>query len=201
MTVPFKPHNAANNLRRLAVEIPLLFSICFLMFCSLPSRVHAEVQEYRVKAAFLYNFANFVEWPSGSFQSDTAPIVIGVFGQDELFEVLTSANLKPIRGREVVARLCEDLKDLAKCHMVFIDRSQTDNFQKILAEIGTRSILTVSDMEGFTEKGGIISFVDKDFQVRFGINLKAARKCNLTVSSKLLNLAVTVIGTSPDGNR
>ncbi len=177
----------------------MIYASCLFLWFIGPFAANGstEFEENQIKAAFLYNFANFVEWPSSAFPNARAPIVLGVFGKKNLVEILNSATLRPIRGREVIAKPCERLTDLNECHVLFIDRSKADDLQKILERIKDKSILTVSDMENFAQKGGIINFIEKDSQIRFAINAQAARRSKLSVSSKLLNLALTVFGVSP----
>ena len=155
-----------------------------------------QLHEFRVKAAFLYNFANFVEWPNSVFPNETSPIIIAVLGKNPLCEILNAAQLKPILARKVVTKQFESVENVTNCHILFVDNSEKDNFPKIFERIKDQSILTVSDTEGLAQSGVIINFVEIDQQLRFEINIQAAKQENLRISSKLLNLALRIYGLS-----
>ena len=148
----------------------------------------------------MYNFANFVEWPPSAFADGAAPIVLGILGKDPLFEILKNANLQPIRGRQIVAKRLTDQEDFASCHILFVGRSEEADFHKILNKISSKNILSVSDMAGFAKWGGVINFLEVDNQLRFEINIQAAKSADLIISSKLLNLAVKIIYSSSKEN-
>ncbi len=152
--------------------------------------------EYELKAAFLYNFINFVEWPSHSFPDEGFPIGIGILGQSPLGEILPKADLRPLKGRDVVIKKLKHGDDIRGCNILFIPSSEKDHLKEILDKTRKRNILTVSDMKGFSQMGGIITFIQMNNQIRFELNLEAAQEAGLAISSKLLNLAIIVSGTS-----
>lgn len=191
-----------NHVLQKYYRIIIFFSACLFLFLKPVSEAgSSQLKEYHIKAAFLYNFANFVEWPPNAFSDDVAPIVLGVVGNNQLVEILNAASLKPIRGRIILAKGFESMENLESCHILFVDQSEKDNLQQILNKIKSKSILTVSDMPGFAQRGGIIDFIEIDNQIRFEINLQAARQTNLIISSKLLNLAMIISGPSIEENK
>jgi hypothetical protein len=150
--------------------------------------------EYQVKAAFLYNFAKFVEWPSSSFSDATAPLRICVLGQDPFGEELRDiANDKTVNGRKLQVSPVADLRAARTCHILFIASSEKAQVKQALEGLRGSDALTVGDTKGFVEQGGMINFVLENDRVRFEVNHKAADQAGLKVSSKLLNVARSVI--------
>lgn len=150
-------------------------------------------QEYQVKAVFLFNFAQFVDWPVATFPEAQSPIVIGVLGQDPFAGALDAAvQGEQVNGRSFVVHRYRRLEEVGNCQILFISRSETARLPAILAALRGRNILTVSDAENFTEQGGMIRFVTEQNKVRFRINLEPAKAANLTLSSKLLRPASVV---------
>ena len=170
-------------------------SVIILMMClelileTVSFAAPSQFQEYQVKAAFIYNFANFVEWPAEAFPDKNSPIIVGILGENPVTEILNSVALEPINGRKVLPIAFGSYEEMESCHILFIDKSEQDNMRKIFARLKDMSILTVGDTEGFVQRGGIINFVEIDNQIRFEINVDAARKARLKISSKLLNLS------------
>jgi hypothetical protein len=171
-----------------------LFS--FILVSMLTSRtVHAQtgmnVSEYEVKAAFLYNFAKFVEWPSSTAQDTTLPFLIGILGKDPFGSILDQwIGPKSVKGRKLLIRRFNDLSGLTFCHLLFISNSERSNLPQIFEKLHGANTLTVGEMEGFMEKQGMIQFVMRDNRVHFMINVDASEAAGLKLSSKLLNLAV-----------
>jgi hypothetical protein len=149
--------------------------------------------EYEVKAAFLYNFGKFVEWPRDSSQAREPVFVIGVLGTDPFGGVLDRISRGGIiHGKPVTIRRFNTRRDLNQCHVLFISRSETSSLPEILNTLGKDPVLTVGDSEGFVRSGGAIGLFLEGNKVRFAINLKATERAGLTVSSKLLRLASSV---------
>lgn len=150
-------------------------------------------QEYQVKAAFVFNFSKFVEWPPKTFSSEDAPITIGILGEDPFGMELEELVPNQIVGaRKFVIRRSRDLENLETCHILFISRSEKNIIPKILQSLKGKSILTISDIEQFATNGGIICFIKQSNRIRFQINLEAAKSADLKISSKLLSLAKIV---------
>lgn len=151
------------------------------------------LDEYQVKAALLFNFIKFVEWPADAFSDDSAPIVVGVVGNDPFGGALDQAvNGKFIRGRQVVARRLRGDQDLRACHLLFISSSERKRLPQILASLSGASVLTLSEIRQANQPGGIINFILEADKVRFEINTGMAEQARLKISSKLLALARTV---------
>jgi hypothetical protein len=152
-----------------------------------------EVKEYQVKAVFLFNFAEFVEWPPQSFPSDQSPLVIGILGDDPFGSYLDEAvKGERINNRPIVIQRYARVEDATACEILFISKSEDDRLDKILSGLKGRSILTVGDMDDFSQRGGMIRFVMANSKVRLKINITAAKAANLTISSKLLRPAEVV---------
>ena len=157
------------------------------MFSAAPGA--AQERSFQLKAAFLANFTQYVEWPKTAFSSDDAPFVFGVLGDNPFGSALNElAAGETIHGRKVVIQQYKSAEEIRECHVLFISDSERPRLASALRVLKGRSILTVSDLEGFTASGGIIQFVTQT-RIRFRINPTAARDANLIVSSKLLRLA------------
>jgi hypothetical protein len=166
-----------------------------LISAGAPSFVRGEPQpapEYAVKAAFLYNFVKFVEWPGDVFSGPTSPIAICVLGEDPFGDDLGSLKGKTANGRPIVIRSAATLGEVERCHLLFVSSSEKANLPKILQTTKGWSILTVGDMNGFAQDGGIINMVKEESRVGIEINLEAAQRSRLKISSKLLALAKIV---------
>jgi hypothetical protein len=164
-----------------------------LLLVSAPAPVWAQANpplEYQVKAAFLLNFAKFVEWPTDAFPGDKAPITFCVFGHDPFGSALDELiRGKTINSREVLARRINELPDLRLCQLVFVSDREDKRLSEILNSLRGASTLVVGEGDGFAERGGAIQFFLEDNRLRFAVNVDAVQKARLTVSSKLLALA------------
>jgi len=151
------------------------------------------IQEYDLKAAFLLNFANFVEWPAHAFPAADTPITIGVLGEDpfgsSLDEIVAGET---VRGRRLVVRRYPSVDRVETCHILFVGASEARRLDAILEALGQRSILTVGETKDFTSRAGIIGFEVVQRRLRLRINLGAATAAQLVISSKLLRLAEVV---------
>src|SRR6185295_14640970 len=141
------------------------------------------LDEYQVKAALLFNFIKFVEWPADAFGDDSAPIVVGVVGNDPFGGALDQAvSGKSIRGRQVIARRLRWDQDLRACHLLFISSSERKRLPQILASLRGASVLTFSDINQSSQPGGIINFILEADKVRFEINAGMAEQAHLKIS-------------------
>ncbi len=143
--------------------------------------------EYRIKAAFLYNFTSFVTWPEDP--AGDPGFTLCVLGDDPFGNLLDKLAGKSVNGRQLVIRRLVNPALLNQCKLVFFSVTSNDQTGDALALLQDLPILTVSDIRGFTELGGIIEFRVIANKVRFDINLGAAEAAGLTISSKLLSLA------------
>ncbi|MBU1054115.1 MAG: YfiR family protein [Proteobacteria bacterium] len=150
--------------------------------------------ESKLKAAFIYNFAKFVDWPATeSKDTSSQSFVIGVLGSNPIIEELLAIEGKIIKGRKLAVRLLSNIKEINNCQVVFISASEKNNLISILNAVKNKEILTVSDMNNFVGNGGNIGFVRIENKIRFDINLKTAEKSNLKIRSDLLALARRII--------
>ncbi len=149
--------------------------------------------EYQVKAAFLYNFAKFVEWPDGDFADAGAPLVIGILGEDPFGDAIDEViKGKMVNGRPLVIRRLKQTQSLGTCHILFISSSEKKRLGQIVEDLRMASVLTVGEAEAFVQAGGIVGFVMEDGRVRFEINADGAERAQLRVSSKLMALAKVI---------
>ena len=149
----------------------------------------APAAEYQVKAVFLFNFAQFVEWPPSAFPQGQTSLVIGVLGQDPFGSYLDdTVRGERVNNRPLTVRRYRRLEEIQTCHVLFISRSEAERMDQILASLKYRKILTVADAEGPAGARVMIRFVTQQNKIRLRINPEAARAANLTISSKLLRL-------------
>ena len=151
--------------------------------------------EYLIKAAYLYNFAMFVDWPPEAFPASGAPIVIGVVGADPFGWALDRmVHDKRINNRPIVVERFKLGDDVRRCHILFVSPAESAHIGDLVQRVGTQAVLIVGDESDTVSRGGTIAFTVKNDKVGFEINLSAARRARLTISSKLLNLAQAVRG-------
>ena len=148
-----------------------------------------EYQEYQVKAAFLYNFAKFVEWPAESFKDAQAPLIIGIIGKDPFGETFNKLRDHHIEGRKLVIKRFAKAEDLEKCHILFISAAEKEHLSMILKITRDWPVLTVGDTKGLVQSGVIINFLIIENKIRFEINTDAAQRAGLKIRSQLLKLA------------
>jgi hypothetical protein len=168
--------------------------------------------EYQVKAAFLYNFIKFVDWPGEETADSNEPIVIAVVGKDPFGDALKPLENKQIKARDVIIKHFKKLEDpeksaekdkdemqeqvdaARKCQLLFICPSEKTKIKEIIDLVKGYSVLTVGDTEDFLESDGIIEFVMEEKKVRFEINVAAAKNAKLKIRSQLLRLAKKIVG-------
>jgi hypothetical protein len=152
-----------------------------------------EFPEYQLKAAFLFNFAKFITWPSNAFASDEAPLTIGILGDDPFKEHLSKVIAdKTVGGRKLAIKHFGADDAIEGCCLLFISRSERERVPNILASLKGKSILTVSDFDKFAHRGGMINLVVVSNSIRFEINPEVAEKAGLKISSKLGSYAIVV---------
>lgn len=151
-------------------------------------------KEHEVKAAFLINFAKFVEWPTNTFANSETPIRIGIMGEDALAEALTRMIQKQTaQGRRLEVRRGMTADESAQCQMIYFSKGSSPDWKFQLSELRGKPILTVGDLDDFAASGGVIGFNLVNKAVRFDINTSAAAMQQLQISSKLLAVARRVI--------
>jgi len=159
-----------------------------------PAQADALADEYRVKAAFLYKFGSYIEWPDRSFARGDSPVAIGVMGADTLAEELAQIVAgRNVNGRPVLVRRLRPGDPIAGLHVLFIGRSDSGRLAEILAAARGRALLTVTESEDALELGSMINFVVVDDKVRFDVAPPPAESGNLKISARLLGVARKVI--------
>lgn len=162
--------------------------------CAPAGAAYAQVAaEYQVKAAFLYNFAKFVEWPPGHWRDPSAPFWLCVIGEDPFGADLDqTVRGKSVNGREVRIARSGRADNLPPCDVLFISASEQGRLPAILAALGGRQVLTVGDVARFAQVGGMINLTLVGNSVRFEVNVDAAERAGLRISSQLLRLATVI---------
>jgi hypothetical protein len=150
--------------------------------------------DYEVKAAYIYNFAKFIDWPQSRFPDRNANIDVCVLGNDQLGQYLAKIEGKSTGDRRIGFKRNTSLETLRECEILFIDNSQMGKLDKILEAANGSSILTVGDTKGFAQRGVTINFYLENNKMRFEINLQAANRAGLKIRSNLLNIAKIVTG-------
>ncbi|MGH9744179.1 MAG: YfiR family protein [Candidatus Acidiferrum sp.] len=173
-----------------------LFSSAALLF-SQPQKP----SEYQVKATYLYNFGRFVKWPDSAPAGKGDSFSVCVLGQDPFGAILDSTLAgESLDGKPVVLRRFSKPQDAADCRILFISSNEEKHLDEILTALDENGVLTVSDMPGFTRRGGMIQFVLEGDRVRFEINLASAESARLTLSSELLKVAASVKRSARGGD-
>lgn len=198
---------------RIKIHILIVLSTAFSMALAVP-KVYAESgssREYQIKAAFLYNFLQFVDWPKAKIADANKPIIIGIIGDDPFGDTIDPLKDKPVEGRKIViqrfksfgalkkagetdaAGAKQNIKTLGECHVLFICSSENKNLKEIIESVKNSGVLTVGESGEFLDVGGIVNFVMADEKVGFEISIAAAKHAGLEIRSKLLRLAKKVI--------
>jgi uncharacterized protein DUF4154 len=152
-------------------------------------------REYEVKAAFLFHFAQFVEWPEETFKDPTSPLIYCTIGEDPFHGSLDAAlNEKTIGTRSFRVMHFKQPQEFRGCQVLFIGAGEKKLLPTILAGVRGDSLLTVGESEHFVQEGGMIGFSLEENKIRFEVNLEAAQKAKLRISSRLLVLAKNVVG-------
>jgi len=155
--------------------------------------------EYEIKAAFIYNFAKYVEWPEDTGPDSGGVFIIGVLGDDPFGVLLDQiARSKTIGDKPIVIRRFEHFEDYTPCHILFVAASEQDRLPAVLEMLADSPVLLIGDTEGFAHRGVAVNFVIERSKVRFEINPEAAARAGLKISSKLLRLATIITEDATD---
>jgi hypothetical protein len=195
-------------------KLVFLILVLFAIPVTAEPRVE-ENKEYQIKAAFLYNFLNFVDWPKEKLSDSNEPIIIGIIGKDPFGDAFEPVKNKKVKGKNIVIKRFKELEELEKsgekdesqlylqiealrkCHVLFICRSEEEKLRETISLFKDHSVLTTGDMEGFLESDGIINFLMEEKKVRFEINVTAAKRAKLKIRSQLLRLAKRLVEEKP----
>jgi hypothetical protein len=155
--------------------------------------------EYAVKAAFLYNFAKYIQWPRTSAALPNRPFTIGVIGKDPFGPPLDDAMRgQSVQRRAIVVRRFTRIEEVANCDVLFVSSSESGSLPRILQALGNAPVLTVGDMDQFAAHGGMINLVIEETRVVFEINVEAVKRAGLKPGSQLLRLARIVKQSEPE---
>jgi len=187
-------------------RLRLLITVAMVILTSLGFETHAQdssvSSEYLIKAGFIYNFANLVQWPSNAFTQPDSPIVIGILGEDPFGTVLDRVLAgKKVNGRTFLVKRLKSVSDLKECHIVFVSSSEIAHLAEAIHLVKGMPILTIGEIPGFAKRGGIINLFLEDNKVHFEVNVEAAKEADLNISSRLLALARIVQEPAADGKK
>ncbi len=172
-----------------------LFSAALSSAGVAPNTTDRNPTEYEVKAAYIYYFAKFVNWPDDAFAAPNAPLTVGVLGDNEFASLLeTVVKEKTVQDRSISVRLLKWPSDLRSCHILYISASELKRFKQITEQLGARPVLTITEADSASQTKGIMNLFVDSGKVQFEIDITGADKAHLQISSKLLRLAR---GTQP----
>jgi hypothetical protein len=182
----FDPRNGKH--RRRGLSFPLLYSLASSVIAA--GGMAEKPSEYEVKAVYLYNFAKFVQWPAGEPSGETDAFTVCVLGEDPFGRILdfTLAG-ETLHGKKTATKRIERARDARGCRIVFVSGSEERRIRSVLGALKGMNVLTVSDMDDFAERGGMIQLVMDEDRVRFEVNLTVATSEGLEMSSELLKVA------------
>jgi len=177
----------------------------------------ATSSEYQIKAAFLYNFIKFIDWPREKVADHNEPIIVGVIGKSPFGNAFVPIKDRRIKGRDVVIKQFETFDELKKsgekdkselrrkieeirqCHLLFVCSSEKKDLKEIIDLVKDHYVLTVGEMTNFIESGGITNLLVEEKKVGFEINVTAAKRAGLKIRSQLLRLAKRVVDKNSVG--
>ena len=187
------PAEEYTRINELLNVVRILWSVILLLLIGgSASHGDAPTREYQIKLAFLHKFVKFVTWPGEAFQSADDPLRIAVYGRDAFSGSLNSIAGKIAKGRELTVHRVETVEDLVAYHVVFIPASAEEQISTILEALDHSPTLTVGETDGFATRGGMMNFVIVKNKVRFEINMQAADRAGLKISSQLLRAGILV---------
>ena len=172
-----------------------LVCACALLLALTPAR--AAPSEYELKAAFIYQIARFIEWPSPPGALARAPLRLCVLGGNPFGLALENIRGKPVNERSMEVSLLDMNADTRQCNLLFIAAPAERHLERIVALSRGSGMLTIGDTEGFAQRGAIVNFFLENGKIRFEINLEASRHAELKISSQLLKLARIVQEEAP----
>ncbi len=192
---PESPKRALASLLRFMLAGFLLFgAVLFAPIAAFAQKV-GTVNEYQLKAVFIYNFSKFIEWPDSAFSDSTANFQICVVGNNPFGSALQTLSNRSYHTHPIVIKYPQTLNEAKSCHILYIDDAvKLAPWHDLARNIGDAPVLTVSSLSDATQSGIAIGFVSQDGKIRWAFNLNATRKAQLKVSAKLMEIAVTVIG-------
>ncbi|MBT5050799.1 MAG: YfiR family protein [Rhodospirillaceae bacterium] len=157
-----------------------------------PALGQSVSKEAAVKAAFVFNFIKFVEWPDKVFSGSETPIKLCVWGRSALDGALNALRNKTAKNRVIRVLYTQEEREASRCHILFIARTGHARLETVISQTTGKNVLTVSDIPDFARSGGTIGLFQSEHRMRFAINVDAARRSGLRISSQLLKLGKIV---------
>ncbi len=149
-----------------------------------------SVSEYKLRAAYLYNFSKFIRWPESAFESRESAFVIGLLGENAPMEIAELLNSRTIGSRPIKVRQYRIGESMDGCHLLYLQSSQ--KWKSVLKTLKSSRVITVGDALSFADEGGAIQLLTIRKRLRFIINLKAAGFAGVDIDSRLLSLALEI---------
>lgn len=174
------------------VSITMVFSLLLITLGIRPAHATEEELEYKLKAAFMLNFAKFTTWPESSITTQEEFFNFCVMGADPFKAAIKGVEAKQVGGKPIRLQYVHGTEEAQQCHVLFISQSEQTRVQQIIKDLEAASILTVSDIEGFARMGGMFEFIKLKERLSFIVNNRQIKKSGLQVSASLLNLAAEV---------
>jgi hypothetical protein len=170
----------------------LLLATLMLMFHTTSPGQITDIKEYQIKAVFLFNFAQFVEWPETALP-ESSDLVIGVLGEDLFGDYLDEiVRGETVNGHPLKVKHFKDIGEVENCHILFINLKNAESLKHALSNLKDTHILTVGDTLNFAREGGMIQFFTQNNKVHLKINLEKVKNNELAISAKLLRVAEIV---------
>lgn len=188
------------RLSRFMIAVSLCLSLA--MGANAQSPDSPESSEYLIKAGFIYNFAQLVQWPAGAFSQEDSPIVIGILGTDPFGAIIDRViENKKLAGRSLMVKRLKRGAAVKDCNILFVSASEATHLDEVIQSTKGMPILTIGETPGFAVRGGIINLTLEGNRVRFEVNIEAAKQANLNISSRLLALAKIVPQAAADARK
>ncbi len=169
------------------------FAAAAILAASLmPSAGKTAANESLIKAAFVYNFIKFIEWPDAAFVAADTPIKLCIWGNSSVAGAIGTLSTKKAKNRAIDVQRPQKIQDIALCHVLFVASASQSKLKDLLGTINGKTILTVSDIQNFAQRGGVIGLFVASGKMRFAINREAASRSRLKISSQLLKLGTIV---------
>ena len=176
-----------------------IFMLLVAVLCGVGSSAAPLKDEYKVKVALVYNFARFCEWPDGAFENDQSNLRVVVYGDRSLEPIFFALDGMQVGERRIEVFLAETPDNIPQCHLLFLAKTERDDWPQIVAVLGKAPVLTVGEMNGFLESSGVLNLHLNKNKVSFEVNLDQARVNNIDISSRILKLASSVVSKNKDG--
>lgn len=170
-------------------------ALCLILVTIAPVQADSETEDERLlKAAFVFNFAKFSSWPESDKGETDNPLTLCTMGENELIPELSRLDGRPIKGRHLAVEPLQDREGVEVCHLLYISGSKSSVYRRTLEALRDKPVLTVSQIPGFARAGGMIEIFPRGEMISFSINIAAARRGGVEISSRLLGLAEVVVG-------